>query len=236
MTRNTTLLATLCYPPHNIPLGELVRIKWNCTLPDTYLVQQREVCSRLKTCHWPQWSLARAVNRVAVINRSDLLMERWNNQICNPNSARIVFSTAYSPQFQQIISIIKKYFSLLMVNEKMNTILGTGVRFVSCRAPTIGLLISPSVYVRHDCNHNWLTTAGVYGCGHARCTACKFTRNTKSFTSSSNGSSHCIRSYMKCNSMFGIYVITLTSCKIIVRWVYYHTIVQVHIRRQFSRC
>lgn len=51
MSRNATLLATSCHPKHvveNIPLGELVRTKRNCTHLDTFFKQQDSVCERLQ--------------------------------------------------------------------------------------------------------------------------------------------------------------------------------------------
>lgn len=43
----------------------------------------------------------------------------------------ITFSTVYSPQFNQVVDVIKKHLPLLTVEDDMQNILGLGLRFVA---------------------------------------------------------------------------------------------------------
>lgn len=59
MARNTTLFATSYQPPHvtrNMPVGELIRAKWNCTNPEVFTSEQERICSRLRKRNYPRWS------------------------------------------------------------------------------------------------------------------------------------------------------------------------------------
>lgn len=105
MSRNTISLATSCHPSHvtrNILVGELIRAKRNCTV---YEREQKNICSRLKSRNYPQWSLNRAVDKVAHIGRPNLLKETQQAQRCDHKVAPITFSTTYSPQYRKILAI-----------------------------------------------------------------------------------------------------------------------------------
>lgn len=112
------------------------------------------------------------------------------------------------------------------------SILEEGVQFVSRRAPTLGCLISPSLFTSSHPNHNWLSTKGFHSCGQAKCTVCQFAKNAQNFTSTVYGtSSFSIRSYLNCNTKYVIYLVTCTSCRLqYIGW----TPLKVCIRRHLS--
>lgn len=225
MARNTILMANSCHPKHvtkNLPIGELIRVKRNCTLPEVFLEEQDNTFSRLRERAYPPWALDCARTKVRGIDRMTLLDSSHKSSknksgrraLRDTNKNPVTFSTIYSPQYRKITNIIKKHLPLLRGNRKMCTILDTGIRYVSRRAPTLGSIISPSLFTVETPSANWLSTRGFFGCGSARCTACKYAKNSQSVVSVSNGSTHQIRSYINCNSKYVIYVITCNICKI----------------------
>lgn len=63
MARNSTLLATSCHPEHvvhNIPVGELICTRRNCTENNKFHKKQKKVCDRLRSRGYPEWMLQRA--------------------------------------------------------------------------------------------------------------------------------------------------------------------------------
>lgn len=131
-------------------------------------------------------------DRVAQIGRNSLLKEKQQVRKYNPKSTPLCFQPPTAHSIGQLWPLLKNiYPSSWVVPECF--ILGPGVRFVYCRAPTIGSIISQSLYKQADSNHNWLVTKGFYDCGYSRCTAYKF-------ASVSKGNTYPIRSYMNCNT------------------------------------
>lgn len=76
---NTILEASSCHLKHvitNIPVGELIRTKRNCTDDNTYEQQKEQVCNRLQSRGYPTWSLHRIEQKVVNIPRNDLLYNK----------------------------------------------------------------------------------------------------------------------------------------------------------------
>lgn len=108
----------------------------------------------------------------------------------------------------------KNIFSLLTVHEGMKDVVETGIRFVATKAPSLGSILSPSLfYNKQAARENWLSCTGSHGCGHKMCTACRFTSSSNTFTSYSNGKVTIkIKTFLNCNTKFVIYLISCTAC------------------------
>lgn len=88
-----------------------------------------------------------------------------------------------------------------------------GIQYVSTHAPTFGKILSPSLFMSaRQSNPNWLTTKGFYRCGHNVCIACKYATNTHNFCSFKDGKSYEIQSYLICNTVNVVYLISCTAC------------------------
>lgn len=73
---NSILSATSCHPAHvinNIPLGELIRLKRNCSDSAEFNKIQTDTCERLSQLNYRQCSLRRARNIVSAIPRDQLI-------------------------------------------------------------------------------------------------------------------------------------------------------------------
>lgn len=60
---NLTLRADSCHPQHvikNVPVGELIRYKRNCSTPLEYKKVEEETMQRLRAQKYPDWALNRA--------------------------------------------------------------------------------------------------------------------------------------------------------------------------------
>lgn len=217
MARNTLLLATSCHASHtirNLPIGEFIRIKRNCSDAQEYDKQKLVVKNKLLARSYPQWSIDRAMARVQNIQRESLFGKKPKVKL-KPIENKITFSTIYSPQFPSIVAIIKKHLPLLSIDDTIRKIIPNGIQYVSSRAPTLGTILSPSLFLSNKPNNtNWLTTKGFHKCGHNICTACRFAENAHTFCSLGDGKSHEIKSYINCNTKYVIYLISCTECNI----------------------
>lgn len=142
------------------------------------------------------------MDKVSNLPRSELLKHKTIEE-SKHKSPTITFYTVYSPQFKQVVAIIKKHLLLLTVEDDMRDILETDN------------LVSPSLHISKNMHErHWLNVSGFFGCGHKRCTACKYANNTDTFQSITNKSRHHIKSFINCNSKCVIYLINYTACKL----------------------
>ncbi|XP_069805813.1 apoptosis-resistant E3 ubiquitin protein ligase 1 [Dendropsophus ebraccatus] len=75
---NSILMATSCHPPHviqNMPYGECLRLKRNCSKQDTYELELEKLKDR-----FPPEMLDSAIERAALVSREDLLSEELSNR------------------------------------------------------------------------------------------------------------------------------------------------------------
>lgn len=126
----------------------------------------------------------------------------------------LCFSTPYSPQFNSITNIVRKYLPILYADETMREVLSSSVKFEARKASTLGNVVSTSMFSRaFNENTTWLSTVGFFKCGHNKCKACKFETVTNTFSSTSSPELHSfnVNSYINCNTKW---VICLITCHI----------------------
>ncbi|KAM4021789.1 coagulation factor XIII B chain-like [Anomaloglossus baeobatrachus] len=121
---NSIVTADSCHhsrTKHNIPVGELIRMKRNCSQPSDYFKEEILTCDRLADRGYPDWVLNRAKSIVAQIDRSELLGKnsrkgKYSNKLKQSNN--IVFSTNYSKQYDLITKIVNKYLPIFAITCK----------------------------------------------------------------------------------------------------------------------
>lgn len=73
---NSTLMANSCHPSHvtkNVPGGELINLKRNCSDTSVYSKIEAEALARHKAHKYPKWALNRASRIVSRITREKLM-------------------------------------------------------------------------------------------------------------------------------------------------------------------
>lgn len=187
MATNSTLRADSCHPPHvikNIPVIELIRLKRNCWDSDPFKTVEKEALDRLRARGYPEWSLNRAINIVANIDREDMLKQKGEKEAtkCKGKCPHWCFRPLFSPQYCDIVGIIQIYVPILHSDKVMTDILSAHNEYVSRRSRTVGNVMSPSVFPREgEVKRSWPSTAGFFKCGHTICHACSFAMVTKTF-------------------------------------------------------
>lgn len=95
----------------------------------------------------------------------------------------------------------------------MPEILKSQVKFISRKAPTIGTMLSPSMFISEEgCWNTWLSTIGFYNCGHQKCKAWKHAIKAQQLLPLL--SVHKVRSYINYNTKYVINWITCKRCNI----------------------
>lgn len=117
-------------------MGELTHLKWNCSDPLLFNKVEQEACSRLAARDYPPWSSSIARKLVANKTR-DQLMHGINKhkKVDQSSSAPIAFATTYSPQYNNIVKIIKKHLPILRMDDKLDNILAKSIQYVAEKAP-----------------------------------------------------------------------------------------------------
>lgn len=131
---------------------------------------------------------------------------------CNRN--KIHFVTTYSRQYNQIVAIVKKCLPILYVDKTLYDILQQGYSFSSRRAPTLGSILSPSLFHPHHPPRTWLSTTGSFPCGTSTCRQCRRHRKTKTVTSFSTGKTYTLKHFINCSSKSVVYVVECSACQI----------------------
>lgn len=125
----------------------------------------------------------------------------------------LFFSTHFSPQYSEIIKIVKKYLPVLHVDETLSQVLETPVKFGARRACTIGNMVSPSLFPRNpDKRSTWLRTKSFFRCVLVKYRACSFASVTKTFRSFRNP--ELLADYINCNSRSIVYLINCQLCNL----------------------
>lgn len=124
-----------------------------------------------------------------------------------------ILVTTCSTKFGDITKIINRYLPILYQDPVLDDFLRNRVKFAARRAKSLGSILSPSV-LRPDERNTWLSCKGFYKCNQSRCGLCKYVKQTKTFSSSTNFEVHSIGSFISCSSTHKMNLITCTQCNI----------------------
>lgn len=129
---NSVLLATSSHPAHvtkNLPVGELIRIKRKSSSVESYELAKQDTLMRLKNRLYPKWTLDRAEDKVVKMPRQNLICTKTKMSQKQENRT-ITFCTGYSPQYRQIVKIVKKHLPVINHNDNLRQILRNGVQLI----------------------------------------------------------------------------------------------------------
>lgn len=214
---NNTLRASSCHPPHvfrAIPIGEMIRTRRNCSREDQFELEIKVVNDRLEERGYQKNTLQKAQDIARGRKRRDLL---YGKKRCmdTPISKQVVFSTAYSLQFQKIRSIVTRNLNILKADPKLTSVVATGCKVVSKRAPTVGQKLSPSLFSSNsDTKRTWLTLSGFFGCNTPKCITCGVAQHGAGFKSETTGKEYKIKQYINCDTKSVVYLVTCQMCKV----------------------
>lgn len=107
---NTILHADSCHPKHvirNIPNGEIIRARRNCSKLADFREESHSINRRLQCKGYPAWTLKRAVNIAEKKDRDSLLSDRTVSRRDGVKNRPLVFSMAYSIDMSRFVNLSK---------------------------------------------------------------------------------------------------------------------------------
>ncbi|XP_056390615.1 uncharacterized protein LOC130284359 [Hyla sarda] len=216
---NSILHATSCHPPHvvkNLPVGEMIRACRNCSLEPDFSREAVAVGNRLRQRGYPNLTIMRAIKIAAEKNRNELIKTQNTKSLSDETSKPIIFSTQYySTEFRSVQKIIDKHMPILHTDPGVREALESGYMCVSRRAPTLGQMLSPSLFTDGPTKKpTWLKHTGSYKCCANRCVCCSYIHNSNTFVSCSNKDSFVIKQYINCSTSGVIYLFTCHDCNL----------------------
>ncbi|KAL7388934.1 hypothetical protein ABVT39_016775 [Epinephelus coioides] len=203
MERNSILHASSNHPRHlkdNIPAGQFLRLKRNCSDPDDFHSKTTIMANRFMERGYASNSIQKAIQRANSTPRSDLLSNTQKTR----NPSRACFSTEYNHCASQIKQIIKRHWHVLQAEPSLKDFWKSPPLFSFRRASTIKNIV---MYKNMTPNKTtWLTTTGMYRCGNCAC--CNNTTNTKSFNHPHTGKKIPIQEFINCKSTHVVYMLS----------------------------
>lgn len=125
-----------------------------------FLTESNNISDRLRCRKYPSWTLIRAHNTTATKDRDLLLCSK--EKCKDPLQKLLIFSTQFSMEYGTICKMIKKHMSLLTLDPTLNSVFVQGYRCVAHRAPTLGQMLSHSLFCTYAPKiPTWLNQKGV---------------------------------------------------------------------------
>lgn len=122
---NTILHSKSCHPYyicHNIPYGEMDRSRINCSNTLDFLLESQQIQERLGLRGYPGWILRQAANRAFCKDRASLLKDNTiESRMGEKKKMPVVFSTAFSLEYNSICNLVKKYMPILIHDPALST-------------------------------------------------------------------------------------------------------------------
>uniref|UniRef100_A0A803K2L1 Reverse transcriptase domain-containing protein n=1 Tax=Xenopus tropicalis TaxID=8364 RepID=A0A803K2L1_XENTR len=214
---NSLLRADSCHPFHmfkGIPLGQFYRLRRNCSTEHDFLEQAIYLRDRFLSRGYSIKSLSQAFIKALRTDRSELLANRNKGSDNRTKKSRDLptFVTAFSNQFYKVKRILYDLIPVLYNDPDLAVVLQDGCNVVARRAPTLGNLLSPTLWKSQPRKTSWLNVKGTYRCGARRCVTCTYIKQSVSFNSTVTGRSYDMQSYANCNTRYVVYLLTCSKC------------------------
>lgn len=204
MERNTLLHANSNHPNHlktNIPTGQFLRLRRNCSDPLDFETKAEDLKNRFKHRNYSSHCIENAYQRAKNTSRSTLLLDKDQKQ----QADRLCFVTEFNHCSSDIKRIILKHWHILQAETTLKSITQTSPLFSFRRAQTIkSTLVHTSGQEKKT--GNWLNIVGNYKCGN--CAHCNNTTNSKYFKHPRTGRKYYIKQFINCTSTHCVYMLT----------------------------
>lgn len=190
----------------NIPKGQFMRIRRNCTEDTDYYDQASLIKQRFVEKGYKESSLNHIMQEVGNTTQNNLLEPRTRP----PNKQHEWgFITGYHEQYKDVEAIFRKHWNILKLDKVLNEQLPSVPPFIYRKAPSFGDQIVKKVLDPPKKLQMFWDRPGFTAC--RRCKACRqvtvHLRDLKHFTSTANGTTFEIKECITCASTHVIYAL-----------------------------
>lgn len=153
---NTLLRADSHHPQcwkDGIPVGQLLRIKRDCTRHDDYIHESNDLYKRFKERGYTHRQLKKAKRKLGIRKREDLLKKKKDHNDIQ-NTTRII--TQYGTQWDAVRQILQKHWGMLTNTPGLQDNVGPHPNMVARHARNLGDILMRSEFVK-DSEGTWLS-------------------------------------------------------------------------------
>ena len=203
MERNSIFHATSNHPKplkENIPVGQFLRLKRNCSDLDDFDSKATIMAARFKERGYSPHTIQQATQRANNTSRPDLLSKTNKTK----KTHRACFSTQFNHCASQIRDIVKRHWYILQSENTLKDFCKAPPLFAFKRPPTIKNKVMYRTMTKPKPT-TWLSITGMYRCGECAC--CNNTTATKTFPHPHTGKKIPIKGFINCKSTHIVYML-----------------------------
>lgn len=212
--RNAYIPLTSCYHKSwlcNIPRGQFIRLRRNCTSDDDFLVQSQVLADRFKEKGYSEALVNAEIAKVLAIDRNTVVEDKVKSIEDNTNVSSYRIILDYNIQYKKLEHIIAKHWPILKGDRTLGPVLPDHPRFIYRKAPSLRDRVAPGVIdpPKTVTSRLFGFLSGFYACG--KCATCrKASRNIKrrkEFVSYVTKKSYKIEGLITCSSEGVVYML-----------------------------
>lgn len=215
--RNSYIPVTSChYEPWliNIPKGQFIRLRRNCSENIDYLKQAQWIGKRFEEKGYNKCFIEEKITEVNQTSREALIQDKIK---VNDKTDDIPLIMDFSVQHRRMERIIKRHWSILKTDTTLANILPEKLRLIYRRAPTLRDIIAKNVPnpPKRITDLTFFQGKGFYPC--KRCYACINTNQNgykcQKFSSTNTGQEFEIKDFISCRTEGVVYALQC-SCSL----------------------
>lgn len=193
----------------NIPRGQFIRLRRNCTEVGDFLSQSQTLISRFTEKGYDKNKLVQELDNVVTLDRKVLVSNAPRVAQGEPKQIRMILD--FNIQHKQFEKIVQKHWPILKLDRTLGPVLPDRPLFIYKRAPSLRDRLAPGVIDPpvYPVNRMLGFLNGFYACGH--CPACKQARNNvkkrKEFVAFATGKNYKIKDLITCNTAGVVYML-----------------------------
>ena len=195
----------------NIPRGQFVRLRRNCTIEADFLTQSQVLAQRFVQKGYSTSDIDQEIERVRLMDRDVIIADKPCDPTVIEANINHKILLDYNIQHKKFERIIVKHWAVLKGDTVLGPVLPERPQFVYKKAPALRDLIAPGVIdppiIPRPRLFNFLS--GFYACG--RCATCKHVKNNikkrKQFSSTVTRTEYTIKQLVTCDTEGVIYML-----------------------------
>lgn len=205
---NTILQASSAHPQpflDSIPYSQFLRLRRNCTLDADFHLAVNDLSLRLHQRGYSRSLLNKAFNKVAKLNRKDLIHSKRPSK--SNQSVRII--TRFSKQHTQMRALLDKFWPLLTADNMINKYIKPFPEITYRWAPSMKDRLVTSHSMPRNLDKS--ISVGTFPCG--RCDVCSFISNSRDVVLPNgvvlpHGRIHTVKYRVTCKTVGVLYLAT----------------------------
>ena len=191
----------------NIPKGQLMRVKRNCSTLEDYDEQSEILKGRFREKGYNAQKLNAISEEIKIIPRVDVLKNSVKSS--NFKDYEWSFMSSFHSQYKEVEAILQNHWHILCLDKTLKPVLPANPKFIYRKAPNFGDKVVKKVLDQPAKPASFWEQKGFFAC--RRCKSCKSVsepvRGITNFRSTVNNREFNIEEFITCNITHVVYVL-----------------------------